>query len=522
MSRITTSRITARLAFATLASAGLVVAMTADVGAQAMMNRGPNINIGARVTPNINIGPRINVTPHMPNIRYSPEHNLKLDQSRNDPKTGPKTDSKNDHRNDPPRKKRRPAVTIATVPPSGGPPPPSPPPPPVKRAAKKSGGAAGGINNNFVRNEVIIEVDGQPSQAAVDALARRHRLSRIESQTFELTGTTLFRWRIPDSRSVDTVQRQLAGDGSVRATFKNYRFALQQAKETPAGDPAQYAVPKMKLSQAHGLASGQGVVVAVIDSGVDVAHPELAGVVVGSFDALKSSEKPHAHGTGIAGAIAAHARLLGAAPRAQLLAVRAFGVSGNSADSTSFNILKGLEYSVTNRAQVINMSFAGPTDPLLARALATAASRGIVLIAAAGNAGPKSPPLFPGSDKNVIAVSATDSTDRIFSASNRGKQIAIAAPGVDILVPAPDGKYQVTSGTSFAAAYISGLAALMLDRKPGITPDEVRSVLTATARDLGPRGRDDDYGAGLADAFSAVTAVDGSTAPVAVSTDAPR
>ncbi len=478
--------ITKRLTIATLAGASAVVVGSVVVNAQ-MMNAGPRMNVN--VAPRM---PNINITPS-PGIRYSPENRYRVQSA--------------------------PTVVLTTGNP-GGPPPSPPPGPPPKKAAKKSGPAAG-ANNNFVANEVLIEVNGQPSAAEVDAIARRHRLTRIESQTFELTGTTLFRWRIADRRSVDAVQRQLAGDGSVRTTYKNFRFALQQAAAASAGDPAQYVVPKMKLTQAHALASGQGVVVAVIDSGIDVKHPELAGVVVGSFDALNSNEKPHAHGTGIAGAIASHARLLGAAPSAQLLAVRAFGTSGSSADSTSFNILKGLEYSVANKARVINMSFAGPTDPLLERALANVASRNIVMVAAAGNAGPKSPPLFPGSDKNVIAVSATDANDQIFSASNRGKQVAIAAPGVDILVPAPEAKYQITSGTSFSAAYISGVVALMIDRKPDITPAEVRGLLASTAKDLGPRGRDDDYGAGLADAFSAVTAVSGSTAPVAVSAPAP-
>jgi len=128
------------------------------------------------------------------------------------------------------------------------------------------------------------------------------------------------------------------------------------------------------------------------------------------------------------------------------------------------------------------------------------------LIAAAGNAGPKSPPLYPAADANVIAVSATDAEDRLFPASNRGSFVAVAAPGVDIFLPAPDGKYQMTSGTSFAAAYVSGLAALMLERNPALKPDGVRAILTKTARDLGAPGRDDLFGAGEADAFAAVTA----------------
>ena len=116
------------------------------------------------------------------------------------------------------------------------------------------------------------------------------------------------------------------------------------------------------------------------------------------------------------------------------------------------------------------MSFAGPKDPSLERALKLAYDKGIVLIAAAGNAGPKSPPLFPGADPNVIAVTATDVDDKLFTGANRGKYISVAAPGVDILVPAPEGTYQLTTGTSVAAAEVSGIVALLLERNPKLTP----------------------------------------------------
>ena len=215
---------------------------------------------------------------------------------------------------------------------------------------------------------------------------------------------------------------------------------------------------------------------------------------------------PHVHGTGIAGAIVAHARLMGSAPQARILAIRAFGTAQTGAESSSFVILKSLDYAAAHGAQIVNMSFAGPKDPLVERGVAAAAAKGIVLVAASGNAGPKSPPLYPAANPNVIAVSATDADDKLFAASNRGAHIAIAAPGVDIFLPAPDGKYQMTSGTSFSAAYVSGLAALVLERNPALKPEEVRTVLTRTARDLGAPGRDDLFGAGAADAYAAVTA----------------
>jgi subtilisin family serine protease len=153
------------------------------------------------------------------------------------------------------------------------------------------------------------------------------------------------------------------------------------------------------------------------------------------------------------------------------------------------------------------MSFAGPKDALIERGVAAMAAHGIVMIAAAGNAGPKSPPLYPAANPNVIAVSGTDAQDRLFSASNRGNYIAVSAPGDRIPLAVPDAKYDVKSGTSFSGAFVSGIAALLLQRDPSLKPDDVRAILTKTARDLGTPGRDDLFGAGEADAYAAVSAV---------------
>ena len=198
----------------------------------------------------------------------------------------------------------------------------------------------------------------------------------------------------------------------------------------------------------------------MIDSGIDLAHPEIDGLVAASFDALNSTEPPHSHGTAMAGAIVAHARLMGVAPAARILAVRAFGATGASAEGTTLTLLRAIDWAVAHGARIINMSFAGPSDPEIAQALAAARKKGVVLVAAAGNAGAKSPPLFPASDASVIAVTATDADDKLFKLANRGKHIAVAAPGVEVLAPAPDGRYQISTGTSIAAAQVSGIAAL--------------------------------------------------------------
>jgi subtilisin family serine protease len=113
-------------------------------------------------------------------------------------------------------------------------------------------------------------------------------------------------------------------------------------------------------------------------------------------------------------------------------------------------------------------------------------------------------------------VTATDPADAIYKSANRGKYVALAAPGVDILTTASNGTYEQVSGTSFAAAQVSGVAALLLERQPKLTPDTVRAILTKTARDLGKPGRDDIFGAGLVDAAAAIEAVSEATASAAL------
>jgi hypothetical protein len=385
-----------------------------------------------------------------------------------------------------------------------------------RNGPRRNASQATALGPPAIAREIVAEVDGSLGDRQADALARRHGLARLQRQILPLIGATIELFRVADRRPVEIVSRELAADPGVRSVQPNFRYVLQDQTAAPSeGDAAQYALLKLRLSEAHTLAHGTNVTIAIIDSGIDVTHPELANAVADSFDALGSKEGSHPHGTGVAGAIVAHARLMGSAPAARILAIRAFGNATAGAQSTSFVVLKALDYAAAHHAQIVNMSFAGPKDALLERGIAASAAKGMVMVAASGNAGPKSPPLYPAANANVIAVGATDSHDKLFSASNRGGHIALAAPGVDILLPAPGGKYQITTGTSFAAAYISGLAALLLERNPALKPGEVRATLMKTARDLGPAGRDDLFGAGVPDAYAAVVAV-----PVIAASDA--
>jgi hypothetical protein len=364
---------------------------------------------------------------------------------------------------------------------------------------------------HFVVNDILVEFAAGTSPRYLDALGRALQLTPMETQTFALTGRTLQRWRIDGMRSVADTLLALRRFSRISFAQANFIFLGQQGapattrESTADAAAAQYVVSKLHLLEAHKITNGDDVLVAVLDSKIDTRHPDLAGVVADEVDVLGGAAPPHLHGTGMAGAIAAHAKLVGVAPKVKLLAVRAFTGEKQTAQSTTFNILKGLDWAAGRGARIVNMSFAGPADPMFRDMLAAAHKRGIVLIAAVGNAGANSPPLYPAADRNVIGVTATDADDKLMLQANRGPQVAVSAPGVDILAPAPDGGYQITSGTSIAAAHVSGVAALLLARNPKLKPDDVRRVLVHSAHAVA--GKRNDTGAGVVDALGAVNSL---------------
>jgi hypothetical protein len=374
--------------------------------------------------------------------------------------------------------------------------------------------------NRYVANEVLLDIGVGVPARQLDAIARQFNLTRLDVHPLRLIGRSIQRWRIEDGRSVTTVIQSLASDARIAGAQPNYLYRQEgqaTAAEAPnaEGDPAQYVVGKLHLTDAHRLATGESVLVAVIDSGIDTTHPDLAGAVAASFDVLGPHES-HFHGTAMAGAIAAHGQLIGVAPRVRLLAVRALDGEGQG---TTVSIADGIDWAVARGARVLNMSFAGPHDPLLQQHLAAAHERRIVLVAAAGNAGPASPPLYPAADANVIAVTATDADDHLFAQANRGRYIAVAAPGVDVLEPAPNASVQLISGTSVAAAHVSGVAALIIERAPTLGPDQVRGILMRSAVALSVPDAKDNSGAGLADALRAAESASDSTQAQARSAD---
>jgi hypothetical protein len=413
-----------------------------------------------------------------------------------------------------------PPVVIGGGPGAGVPPSPGPGAAPLRRPG--SGGLPPINDRDYLSDEVVVELSASGADQAAQSLAQRFRLTQLDSFDVPGAGTRLYRLHISGRRAAPAVVRAIAADRSTVAVSLNYIMRLYGEAPAAASAPPleQYALVKMQLPQAHALAQGGDVLIAIVDGGVDASHPELQGVIEDTFDAARAGNKGHPHGTAVAGAIAAHARLKGSAPAARILAAQAFDRGQDRMEGNGYVVAKAIYWATDRGARVINMSFAGSRDPNIEQSLRYARHKGVILVAAAGNKGPLSAPLFPAANPDVIAVTATDQNDRVFQLANRGKHIAIAAPGVELFLPGLNGTYQEISGTSFAAAEVSGAIALLIERRPELTHEDARRILMSTARDLGPPGVDPHFGAGLVDAYRAVLSIAPTVAETAAPTEA--
>lgn len=305
-----------------------------------------------------------------------------------------------------------------------------------------------------------------------------------------------------------------------------YAHPVQLAQmEKSVDDPKvsqQYALKIAKVDQAWDLQmGGAGVVIAVIDSGIDMGHPDLKNnIVADSWNVLDKNNNPrddHGHGThcsGIAAAIANNGEgVAGVAPKAGLMAVKVLDVKGRGSDAT---IAEGIVHATDKGARVITMSLGlYKRSPVLEDALQYALDRDVVLVASAGNNNilndPTTAPHLPSTHPGVIEVAATDRKDQKARFSNFGKTVSVAAPGVDILSTLPTYKvgrelsYGTMSGTSMAAPFVAGLAALVRSEFPQMKQAEVKAHIEKMADDLGAGGFDDLFGHGRVNAVKALS-----------------
>jgi subtilisin family serine protease len=353
--------------------------------------------------------------------------------------------------------------------------------------------------------EILVLLNAARADEIAARLAREHNVTAEPRVPLSLLDGVIVRLRLRQGQSLEALLAAISADPDVELAQPNYDYAVSKKAALPKGVP-QYAGKTIRLQEAHRLARGQGVTIAVIDTGIDDAHPELRGAIAGKYDAVGNGPaRPEPHGTEIAGILAARAELTGVAPEAKLLSVRAFsGGTKSPARSTSLQLLKGIDWAYESGAKIMNMSFTGPQDPLLERMIKSAAQKGVIVVAAAGNEGPKAPPVYPAAYAEVIAVTATDEKDRLYAKANRGDYVFIAAPGVDIVAPGLKGGYGISSGTSLAAAHVSGVVALLMERDAKLKAEEIRAILASGARQPAePLGKQ-AAGAGILDAAGAL------------------
>ncbi len=282
---------------------------------------------------------------------------------------------------------------------------------------------------------------------------------------------------------------QFLGPSSVLAA-DNQEGGQTSSAATPITNDS-YVDKQWAIQRIQGLAVGSGntdgVLVAVLDTGIDQQHEDLAGRIVGSinFSDSQTVSDRLGHGTHVAGIIAATAGngigIAGVAPSARLLNVKIADDKGMVWAST---VAKGIIWAVDNGAKIINMSLAIPAaTPALEEAVNYAWSKGVVIIAAAGNTG-SSVPTYPASCPNVIAVAATDINGSLWERSNHGDWVSAYAPGAEIYSALPGNSYGYKSGTSMATAYVTAMAALTYSTTTdingdGFVNDEVTAVLKA-------------------------------------------
>jgi hypothetical protein len=322
--------------------------------------------------------------------------------------------------------------------------------------------------------------------AALTAFATANQMRVLEATALPSIARTLVRLEIVNPQtSLDAAIALLGPQAGVELAQREYRYEV-----AAHSDPFAWMNYGARLSGADALqrsVSGKGVAVVVIDTGIDAAHPELAGRVTERIDVTGYGISADRHGTAVAGLIGAAADngvgAYGMAPEAQIISIKACepeSRGGLAARCWSSSLAKALDAALARPVHIINMSLGGPKDAVLERLVNAVLSSSRLIVAAAGNGGPDGAPSYPAAYAGVLAVGAIDSRERPWAQATRGGFIALSAPGVAVPVPVPGESYPAQlSGTSMAAAHVSGVAALLQGAKPDATGAALRDALVA-------------------------------------------
>lgn len=321
-------------------------------------------------------------------------------------------------------------------------------------------------------------------------LASRHGLKLVTDWPMPTLNIDCYLMEGSPDQSAAQVAAVLSRDSRVE-----WAQPVNQYRGMGYNDPLYPVQPDAKywhLDELHHVTTGRGVKIAIIDSGVDIAHPDLAGQVAASENFVDGNPyTAEMHGTGVAGIIAARADngigIVGVAPGARLLALRAcWETAEASTRCNSFTLGKALNFAIMHDAQIINMSLTGPQDRLLRQLIDEALNRGIAVVSAvdahADDGG------FPASCPGVLAVAAQEGE----ASGTR----ALLAPGKDIPTTVTHARWELASGSSYAAAHVSGMLALLAERHPAMQPSQLRNKIALFPTEMA--------GAGTIDACASV------------------
>ncbi|HEX5162209.1 MAG TPA: S8 family serine peptidase [Steroidobacteraceae bacterium] len=344
------------------------------------------------------------------------------------------------------------------------------------------------------RGELVVRAEVVGIDVTEAALARAVKADFRVLRTEELPdlGVKVTVLQTPEGMSASRGLRKLRKLDPEGTYDFNHVYLDSGAMQAGATRPAAAAADAPSASGA--------IRVGLIDGGVDTSHVTLRGNTVHLFG-CGEARVPSAHGTAVASLLAGSAGdFHGAAPQAELFAADVY--CGLPAGGAVDRLAAALGWMARERVAVINVSLVGPRNALLERVVASLVSRGFLIVAAVGNDGPAAPPLYPAAYDGVMGVTAVDARHRVLIEACRGKHLDLAAPGADMSAATLGQSGQTDAfasvrGTSFAAPIVAGLLARTLARPDSAARDQAVAALAGSAEDLGPRGRDDIYGAGL-------------------------
>jgi Subtilisin-like serine proteases len=354
---------------------------------------------------------------------------------------------------------------------------------------------------DYEKNEMLITYDSQKPAEVADAVLKKYKLRAKRSDNLDSIKTTLITAATNGQDPYDLVKSIKAKETDVDANTSNF---YTTASMTGGGSGA-YPLGLTGADTIRQRTTGQGVIVGMIDTPIDINHDSFRSDIRRIDLIPQGDERNRLHGTEVAGVIISQNKRIGIAPDTRLVAISAFSTNPANPDerrSNSALVARALEQAMREGVQVLNLSFAGNADPVVDKLVQAAIQKGIVVVASAGNGGPGAQPAYPAALPGVIAVTAVDKNQSVFSRANRGDYIDLSAPGVGILTTTPRSAFQVSSGTSLATAHVTGAIALLKSLNPQFNAE----ALKQTATDLGLPGPDHDYGYGLINVERAVTA----------------